>query len=105
MARPEVSAAPICAQDLRILLRTIVLAVWHAVSDSRDGRLNILKAGELVAGATWTHYMITESPDSLDMWLAYSIVIGARGLMHYMLKTGKLENLWGRAPRNDCEPQ
>ena len=101
----QISNLPITASDVRYAFRVVLNAFWQAISDSRDGRVNILKAGELVAGITWTRYMWVNSPDDINMWIAYSSIIGARGLLHYALKTGKLESLLGRTPRNDCDPK
>lgn len=41
------------------------------ISDEK-GAPSTKKAGELVVGIVWTHYMLRAAPGSVEMWLAYA---------------------------------
>ena len=64
-------------------------SLLELVTDSKDGRLNTSKIGEVVVGAVWTGYMVSHVPDDVFMWLAYAGTLLGWSSVRYAWKNRK----------------
>lgn len=65
---------------------SFVHKLFTDLTTDNDGRFLATKIGEVVAGVVWTFYMVTNQPDSVEMWLAYAATVMGWSSIKYAVK-------------------